>query len=77
MMNDWKVVQSKSDKHPEFGYPMGQVLCRNINEAEDLVNNSEFTDCYIEDCILDKHHEIKAILPDLIRDLKKEEDRNA
>lgn len=46
---DWKIVKSKSDKHPKYGYPMGRILCRNMMEAEDFLNNSEFTDCLIED----------------------------
>jgi hypothetical protein len=61
MMNDWKVVQSKSDKHPEFGYPMGQVLCRNINEAEDLVNNSEEKFYFFLTCYYDEDKELKKI----------------
>lgn len=27
----------------------------------------------LEDAILDKHHELKSILPDIVRDLEKEE----
>ncbi len=46
---NWKIVQSKSDKHPEFGYPMGQILCRNLEEAEDHIKNSEFKDSYMND----------------------------
>ena len=45
----WKVVQSRSDKHPDCGYPMGQVLCRNEEEAQEHIRNSEFKDCYIRD----------------------------
>lgn len=48
-MSEWKIVKSKSDKHPEFGYPMGQILFRNLSEAEEYVRNSEFIDCFIED----------------------------
>jgi hypothetical protein len=48
-INAWKVVESKSDKHPEFGYPMGQVLCRSNEEAEEYIKKSEFTDCLIRD----------------------------
>lgn len=46
MMN-WVVVESKSDKHPDFGYPMGQILCRNLDEAKKYIEESEFNDCYI------------------------------
>jgi len=45
---NWKVVKSRSDKHPEYGYPMGHVLCRNLEEAEQYVKNSEFNDLYID-----------------------------
>ncbi len=56
-MNDlynWKFVKSKSDKHPVFGYPMGAVLCRNLEEANEYIKNSEFVDCYSEfvDCYI-------------------------
>lgn len=44
---NWKIVQSKSDKHPECGYPMGQVLCKSLEEAEEHIKNSEFNDCFI------------------------------
>ncbi len=46
---NWKIVKSKSDKHPEFGYPMGQILCRTLEEAQEHVKNSEFSDCFIID----------------------------
>ena len=46
---NWKVVKSSSDKHPKYGYPMGQVLCRTLEEAQEYVKNSEFTDCFITD----------------------------
>lgn len=45
----YKIVESRSDTHPECGYPMGQILCRSQEEAEDYVAKSEFTDCYIRD----------------------------
>jgi hypothetical protein len=46
---NWKIVKSRSDKHPECGYPMGQVLCRSQDEANDHIQKSEFNDCYIEE----------------------------
>lgn len=46
---DWKIVKSKSDKHPEYSYPMGEILCRSLEEAQEYVKNSEFTDCVITD----------------------------
>lgn len=46
---NWKIVKSKSDIHPECGYPMGEVLCRNLEEANEYVKESEFKDCYIVD----------------------------
>lgn len=48
-MKDWKVIKSKTDKHPDCGYPMGQILCRTKEEAEKFINSSEFKDCIIED----------------------------
>ena len=48
-ISNWRVIKSASDKHPEFGYPMGQVLCRNLKEAEEYVKNSEFPDCFISE----------------------------
>lgn len=48
-MKDWKVIKSKSDKHPDWGYPVGQILCRNQEEAEKFINSSEFKDCIVED----------------------------
>ena len=48
-LKNWKIVKSKTDKHPEFGYPMGQVLCRSQDEANDHIEKSEFKDCYIEE----------------------------
>ena len=47
-MIEWKVVSSISDKHPEYGYPMGKILCINLKEAEEYVKESEYNDCYIE-----------------------------
>jgi hypothetical protein len=44
---DWKIVASRSDKHPQCGYPMGKVLCRNLEEAEEYIAKSDFEDCYI------------------------------
>lgn len=49
MMENWKVVTSKSDKHPEFGYPMGQILCKSQKEAEEYVQKSEFKDLEIKE----------------------------
>jgi len=48
-MINWHIVQSKSDKHLECGYPMGQVLCRSKEEAEELCKESEFKDCYFRE----------------------------
>jgi hypothetical protein len=50
-MKDWKIVKSKSNKHPEAGYPMGEILCFNQKDAEEYIEKSEFTDCYIENYI--------------------------
>jgi|GEM_PF-7081943 len=47
--SNWKVVVSKSDSHPEYGYPMGQILFRSMKEAEEYVKKCEFKDCYIKD----------------------------
>lgn len=44
---NWKIVQSKSDKHPECGYPMGQILCKSLEEAQEHIKDSEFNDCFI------------------------------
>lgn len=44
---NWHIVKSKSDKHPECGYPMGQILCRSLEEAKECLKNSEFKDCFI------------------------------
>lgn len=46
---NWKVVQSRSDKHPEHGYPLGELLFTTLEAAKEFVENSEFTDCYITD----------------------------
>lgn len=46
---NWKVVESRSDQHPEYSYPMGQILCRDLKEAEDLLRETEYTDCFIRD----------------------------
>lgn len=46
---NWKIVKSRSDKHPEYGYPMGQILCRDIDEANEYIEKSEFKDLYIEE----------------------------
>lgn len=48
-MNDWKIIKSKSDAHPEFGFPMGEILCKSLKEAEEYIEESEFKDCYILD----------------------------
>lgn len=48
-MINWKIVKSHSDKHPEFGYSMGEVLCRSLEEAVEYIKNSEYNDLYIED----------------------------
>lgn len=48
---DWKIVKSKSDQHPECGYPMGEILCRNLEEAKEYIKKSDFNDCYIENYI--------------------------
>lgn len=46
---NWRIVKSKSDCHPIYGYPMGQILCRNEEEANEYIEKSEFKDCYLED----------------------------
>jgi hypothetical protein len=46
---NWKVVSSRSDKHPEFSYPMGDILFRNEEEAREYIANSEFTDYYMRE----------------------------
>ncbi len=49
-MNDlvnYKIVESRSGSHPIHGYPMGKILCRNLEEAEEYIKNSEFKDCFI------------------------------
>jgi ribosomal protein L37AE/L43A len=46
---NWKIVKSKSDRHPIYGHPMGKILCRNMKEAEEYIEKTEFTDCFIED----------------------------
>lgn len=46
---NWKIVESKSDSHPDFGYPMGQILCRSLSDAEEHIEKSEFKDCFIRD----------------------------
>ena len=48
-MINLKIVKSRSDSHPEYGYPMGEILCRNLTEAKEHIEKSEFKDCYIED----------------------------
>lgn len=48
-MKGWKVIKSLSNKHPEYGYPMGQILCRSQADAEKFINSTEFKDCVIED----------------------------
>ena len=53
-MKDWKVVKSKLDSHPHGGYPMGQILFKNLKDAEAFVQSIEFKDCIIEDY---KHEE--------------------
>lgn len=59
MKDEYKVVKSRSDKHPEYGYPLGEILCANLEVAEDYVKNSEFTDCFILD--LDKSQKGKEM----------------
>lgn len=46
---NWKIVSSRSDKHPECGYPLGDVLCRSLEEAQKYIEDSKFTDCYVRD----------------------------
>ena len=46
---NWKIVCSRSDMHPEFGYPLGQILCRNLQEANEYIEKSEYNDLYIKD----------------------------
>lgn len=45
----WKIVQSRSDAHPECGYPFGKVLCRNVKEANEIIEKSEFNDLFVCD----------------------------
>lgn len=47
-MVNWQIIKSISDKHPEFGYPMGEILCRSLEEAEEHIKNSEYNDLYIQ-----------------------------
>ncbi len=46
---NWYVVKSKTDSHPDCGYPMGQILCRNLDDANEYIKNSDFDDCFITD----------------------------
>ena len=48
-MKDWKILTSISDKHPEIGFPMGEVLCRSTKESQEFIDNSEFKDIIIKD----------------------------
>lgn len=48
-LKDYKVIISKSNKHPDCGYPFGHVLCRNIEDAQNHIAESEFKDLYIQD----------------------------
>jgi hypothetical protein len=43
----WYVVESRSDKHPEYGFPMGKVLCKSLEEAKEYIEKSEYKDCFI------------------------------
>lgn len=45
----YAIVASRSDKHPDYGYPLGQILCRSLVEAKEYIEKSEFTDCYIKE----------------------------
>lgn len=47
-MDEWLILSSKSDKHPEYGYPMGQILCRSKKEADEHIKNSPFKDIQIK-----------------------------
>lgn len=47
-VNTWWVVKSKSGKHPEIGYPMGEVLCRNWEDIPEIIKDSGMNDPVIE-----------------------------
>lgn len=46
-MKDWLILLSKSGKHPEYGYPMGEYLCRSQKEVEGVIKQSGMTDAVI------------------------------
>lgn len=48
MKNDWYIVKSKSNSHPEFGYPHGQILCKGKDALEDHLKTSDFKDLIIQ-----------------------------
>ncbi|HJU78102.1 MAG TPA: hypothetical protein VJ599_00870 [Nitrososphaeraceae archaeon] len=48
-LKGYKVIISKSNKHPYYGYPFGHVFCRNIEYAQNYIAESEFKDLYIQD----------------------------
>lgn len=47
-MKDWVVVRSKSGKHPEYGYPIGEILCRSLEDVESAIKNSGMDDPIVE-----------------------------
>ena len=46
-IDKWKIVKSKSNQHPKYGHPFGEVLCRSLEDANNLIKKSEFKDLYI------------------------------
>jgi hypothetical protein len=50
-MKNWMVIKSRSNKHDEFGYPLGEILCKNLKDAKiamDILKITGFSDCVIE-----------------------------
>ncbi len=47
-MKDWKIVKSKSGKS-EDGFPIPEILCRNITDIEKAIEIHEIHDPVITD----------------------------
>ena len=56
---NWKVVESRSNSHPDFGFPMGKFLCRSQEEANEYISKSEFKDCFIKNYLPNDEDESK------------------
>lgn len=43
-MDNWWILKSQSGKHPECGYPIGEILCRDFNDIPQAIEDSGMSD---------------------------------